>query len=98
MMYTLQSPTPFTHSPSHYIRICSVNLFFYPFPSYIRTSTYAHTHCIPYPNILEDQVARQNQEIKQTRQCVSRRWMDEGARKLRRIDSIKEIVFMTSAE
>ena len=27
------------------------------------------------------------------KQCVSRQWMDENARKLRRIGSIKEIVF-----
>ena len=36
-------------------------------------------------------VARQNQGIKQTRnrkQCVSRQWVDEEARRLRRIGSI----------
>ena len=41
-------------------------------------------------------MARQNQGIKQTRdrkQCVSRQWMDEEARRLRRIGSIKEIGF-----
>ncbi len=27
------------------------------------------------------------------KQCVSRQWMDEGARKLRRIGSIKQIGF-----
>ena len=39
--------------------------------------------------------------IKQTRnrkQCVSRQWMDEKARRLRRIGSIKEIGFLASAE
>ena len=49
-------------------------------------------------NILEDraQWRDKNQGIKQTRnrkQCVSRQWMDEEARRLRRIGSIKEIGF-----
>ena len=32
------------------------------------------------------------------KQCVSRQWMDEEARRLRRIGSNKEIGFYTSAE
>ena len=49
-------------------------------------------------NIIEDQAQwhDKNQGIKQTRnrkQCVSRQWLDEEARWLRRIGSIKEIGF-----
>ena len=41
-------------------------------------------------------MARQNQGIKQTRnlkKCTSCQWMDEGARKLRRMAALKRQVF-----
>ena len=45
-------------------------------------------------NIVENQVARQNQRITHSsKQCASRRRIDEGGKKLRRIGSIKDICF-----
>ena len=54
-------------------------------------------------NILEDQAQWRDKtkglsNCVNVEQCVSRWWMDEGSRKLRRIGSIKEICFLTSAE
>ena len=49
-------------------------------------------------NILEDQAQWRDEtkglsKLVIIRQCVSRQWMDEEARRLRRIGSIKEICF-----
>ena len=54
-------------------------------------------------NILEDQAQWHDKtkglsKLVIVKQCVSRQWMDEEARRLRRIGGIKEIGFMTSAE
>ena len=54
-------------------------------------------------NFLEDQAQWREKtkglsKLVIARQCVSRQCMDEGARKLRTIGSIKEIGFQTSTE
>ena len=54
-------------------------------------------------NILEDRAQWRDKtkgisKLVIVKQCVSRQWMDEEARRLRRIGSIKEIGFWTSAE
>ena len=50
-------------------------------------------------NILEDQAQWSDKtkglsKLVIVKQCMSRQWMDEDARKLRRIGSIKEIGFL----
>ena len=54
-------------------------------------------------NILEDRIQWRDKtkglnKLVIVKQCVSRQWMDEDAMKLRRIGSIKDIGFETSAE
>ena len=58
---------------------------------------------LTYGNILEDQAQWRDKtkglsKLVIIKQCVGRHWMDEEARRLRRIGSIKEIGFWTSAE